>query len=1239
MLPSPHTLGESSRASTRAEQGRLFAFPNRSHNKSGAEPLALRRTWGPSTSFRLGWTFSSGRVCLRCKSRIAPRIAVSAHWTPSKFRARLAGTGSIWLGLCSGLALSVFSETAIAACVPAGPTLTAGVPVTCSGPQTTRLGQGPGPPAADNINVIVNNGASINVTDTNAISLGSGTVAVPGNITLGSGPNGGSASNPAVVIHTDTNGSATSGQYGKGDNTIEFNNNYTLTINRNATVEATGTETTSEAINPIGSGNHIINYGFIDGGPSSAIFFENVNTSGASPRNSVDNFGSINAPPGPNPTTSGQAIGSFQNVGIDITNETGGAINGNLDLQGGNDTVTLDPGSVITGHLDGGGGTNTLTLNASGNSSDTLPGAVNDFQTLNKTGTGTWTLTGAIGANGGATPLAVTVADGTLVLTGNNTAFNGSVVIDPSATLEARAQSLPPAINDLSGDLLINQVSPDDVQPNDGTYAGHIVGTGIVTKIGVGTLTMTGTNSYSGGTVFDEGAIAASADSAFGATNGPLIFNGGELRLDSNFNLAATRSITLNAPSPGLAGGGTIDANGFQTTIAQGITGAGGLTVTDSSATGAGRLILTGSNVYAGGTAIAAGTLQLGNGGTTGSIVGGVVDNGTLAFDRSDPVTFAGAISGTGSVNQIGSGSTTLTAANTYSGGTLLAAGTLIAGDNNALGTGALTVAANPAGTTLDNTAAATTLANAIVLDPSASLAVAGSNPLTLAGTISGDGALTKNGASTLILTADNSYAGGTTINTGTLQVGNGGATGSIGTGPVLNNAALVFNRSGIVTVPGVISGTGSLTQMGVAGGTLVLTAADTFSGGTTIASGILQLGDGGSTGNIIGSVDDSGTLAFNRSNTVTFGGVISGGGGVAQIGSGTTILTADNPYTGSTTVSAGTLAVGDFAHPSAALSGGGPIVVGAGGTLGGYGSVTGPVTNSGVIAPGSATPGSIGSPTGTFTIIGNLLNQGVIQLASGESIGNVLEVRGNYVGAGGTMAINTFLGGDGSPSDTLVINGGAATGNTSVHVTNVGGPGALTTANGIQVVDAVSGATTAPGAFSLSNGELRGGAFDYDLFRGGVSGGSANDWFLRSSFIVPPGPGPGPEPPIPPFPPTPPPDPLPPGVFPIIGPELATYGVVQPLARQLGLSILGTLDDRLGDTYQPDGCVVAPVVAPAAETSGSTCRPRSRRRCRPRSPGRLPAHCSRPRFGGASSARRSTAITAPSPIRAPMEI
>ena len=843
------------------------------------------------------------RVCLRCKSRIAAGVALAANQITTKAPVKFGGAGPIRLALYAGLALSVLPETAIAACSPGGPAITSGATVNCNpagGTQTGRIGNGPNgaPGAGNNVTVNVNNGATISVTNTNAISLGDNAI-----ITLGS------ATGAAVTVQTTTTTSGNGGEYGKGDNTIEFNNNSTLTINTNASVIASGPQTTEEAINPIGAGNAIINRGTVKAGASSAIFFENIGTTGASPRNSVDNFGTIDARGGTNPTTGGEAIGSFNDVGIDITNETGAHIFGNLDLQGGNDIVTLRTGSIITGNLNGGGGTNLLDLNAVAGASDSLPGVVQNFQTLNKNGAGTWTLTGSVGQSSGAA-LVMNVLDGTLVLTGDNAGFNGTVIIDPGATLEARAQSLPPTIDDLSGDLLINQVSPDGIQPNDGTYAGHIIGSGIVTKIGVGTLTLTGTAStYAGGTIFDEGAIAASADSAFGAATGGLTFNGGELRLDSSFDLAATRAITLNSAGGGFAGGGTIDANGFQTTIAQGITGAGGLTVTDSSASGAGRVILTGANIYAGGTTIAAGTLQLGNGGATGSILGDVLDNGALAFDRSDAATFAGLISGTGSVAQIGPGSTTLTAANTYAGGTLLAAGTLIAGNNSALGAGALTVAANAVGTTLDNTAAATSLANAIVLNPSANLTVAGSNPLTLAGMISGDGALTKNGASPLILTADNTYSGVTTINTGTLQLGAGGTTGSI-VGDVVDNGALVFDRSDQMIFPGAISGGGAVSQIG-SGGT-ILTADSSYTGGTTIASGFLQLGLGGTTGGIVGDVVDNGTLVFDRSDTVTFAGVISGSGAVAQAGFGTTILTGANIYLGGTTIAAGTLQLGD---------------------------------------------------------------------------------------------------------------------------------------------------------------------------------------------------------------------------------------------------------------------------------------------------------------------------------------
>jgi outer membrane autotransporter protein len=202
-----------------------------------------------------------------------------------------------------------------------------------------------------------------------------------------------------------------------------------------------------------------------------------------------------------------------------------------------------------------------------------------------------------------------------------------------------------------------------------------------------------------------------------------------------------------------------------------------------------------------------------------------------------------------------------------------------------------------------------------------------------------------------------------------------------------------------------------------------------------------------------------------------------------------------------------------------------------------------------------------------------------------------------NYTGTGGTITLNTFLGADNSPSDRLIVSGGTAAGSTNLRILNANGPGDQTVADGILVVNTTNGGTTAPGAFALV-GEARGGAYDYFLFRGGLNGNVPDNWFLRSTFEVPPtltpGPptSPGSPPPPPPIsppptsprppPPTPPsglqvpppilppdapPAVLPPGTYPIIGPTLATYGVVQPVARQLGLATLGTLNQRIGDT------------------------------------------------------------------------
>ncbi|WP_349531106.1 autotransporter outer membrane beta-barrel domain-containing protein [Bradyrhizobium sp. NAS80.1] len=115
----------------------------------------------------------------------------------------------------------------------------------------------------------------------------------------------------------------------------------------------------------------------------------------------------------------------------------------------------------------------------------------------------------------------------------------------------------------------------------------------------------------------------------------------------------------------------------------------------------------------------------------------------------------------------------------------------------------------------------------------------------------------------------------------------------------------------------------------------------------------------------------------------------------------------------------------------------------------------------------------------------------------------------------------------------------------------------------------------TTAGAFTLANPELRGGAFDYRLFHGGVDGSNPENWYLRSTFVVGPQP-PEPPGPLPPTPPTP-----GPGTFPIIGPELATYGVVQPIAQQLGRGMLGTHDERMGALYYQAGVPCQPAQQP----------------------------------------------------------
>jgi autotransporter-associated beta strand protein len=306
----------------------------------------------------------------------------------------------------------------------------------------------------------------------------------------------------------------------------------------------------------------------------------------------------------------------------------------------------------------------------------------------------------------------------------------------------------------------------------------------------------------------------------------------------------------------------------------------------------------------------------------------------------------------------------------------------------------------------------------------------------SVAAILAGSAGLTKSGTGTLSLTAANTYSGTTTVNEGTLQLGDGGSAGSLSaSSSIVNNATIVINRSNSVTQgtdfsSAAITGLGSLTQAGT--GTLSLTAANTYSGTTTVNGGTLQLGNGGSTGSLSASsaIVNNGTFAINRSNSVTqgtdfSGAAITGTGSFTQAGTGTTTLNAANTYSGTTTVNSGTL----VASNESALGASSGAITASGGTLdlGGNGFLrTGLVTISG----GTVTNGTITNNTATNFD------------AQSGSVAAILAGSAGLTKSGtGTLSLsgaNTYTGTTTVDEGTLSLGtSGSLTATTSVTVTN----------------------------------------------------------------------------------------------------------------------------------------------------------------------------------------------------------
>ncbi|MCP1848131.1 MULTISPECIES: autotransporter outer membrane beta-barrel domain-containing protein [unclassified Bradyrhizobium] len=174
-----------------------------------------------------------------------------------------------------------------------------------------------------------------------------------------------------------------------------------------------------------------------------------------------------------------------------------------------------------------------------------------------------------------------------------------------------------------------------------------------------------------------------------------------------------------------------------------------------------------------------------------------------------------------------------------------------------------------------------------------------------------------------------------------------------------------------------------------------------------------------------------------------------------------------------------------------------------------------GAINNSGLVI--AAANGATAPVATTFNGIGlsGFNNAGVIQMQNGI-VGDQTVMTGRYSGTGGRITFDTYFGADYAPSDRLVLNGGSATGQTQLQFANVGGPGEQTLTNGILVVSAINGATSAPGAFSIP-AAISVGPYDYDIYRGGPGASGAGEtvaqsWYLRS-MLAPVGPN-NPEPP-----------------------------------------------------------------------------------------------------------------------------
>ena len=687
--------------------------------------------------------------------------------------------------------------------------------------------------------------------------------------------------------------------------------------------------------------------------------------------------------------------------------------------------------------------------------------------TLYAAGSNALTIAAPLGSGSGSLTI---LGPGTVVLTASSS-YSGPTMLFAGATLQLGdgAGSNGAVAGDViaNGNLVFANVAAQ-------TYSGAISGAGSVTKFGPAALTLSGSNTYSGGTWLRDGTLQLAGNAALGP--GGLTVNAGVLDMagysPTVLSLRGSAGVITNGGS--LAATLTVNQSTATTFFGALQDGPGGLGLV---MTGSSSLTLAGSNAYSGGTYVragtialgaqnslpATGTLTLGGAGTSGAFdlagfnqqLGGLaVGNGatasmqiigdsstvsgsTLTISSSGSSSFAGVIRDSlGGGNQtvslaLAAGQLTLSGSNTYSGGTTISGGTLQIGS---------------LGNQNDGGSGEFLASQSISLSNSASLVFCLSDALAYGGLISGSGNLTKMGKGILTLKGANTYTGNTTLIAGNSNYGElsisasnnispftsqvvfksgilqitGTALTSLGNDPVnwstFNGGFDIAAAADVFTLSAPIGGGGFLARSGP--GTLVLTASNTY-GPTLVVAGTLEVSGTGTLGT--GQTMDQSMLLFALSGASTYGGFIWNNGGLTQAGTGTLTLSNSNAYTGGTTISAGTLQVGN------------------GGRGASIGSTSGVLDNASLVfnhsdaatfAPVISGSGSLTQTgTGVLTLLGSNTYSGGTTIANGTiALGthNSLPIAGTLV-LGGSGTSGTFdLAGFNQQVGGLAVGSGA---------------------------------------------------------------------------------------------------------------------------------------------------------------------------------------------------------------------